>query len=75
MPIIEMHLLKGRTVEQKRSAAAAITQALAATLGVRPEQVRILITEHGAEDFSVGGVTAAERAAIEGRQMTPSMEG
>lgn len=63
MPILEMHLLEGRTVEQKRSAAAAITEALVGSLGVRPDQVRILITEHGYEDFSVGGVTAGLRNA------------
>lgn len=63
MPIIEMHLLEGRTVEQKRGAAAAITQAVAQTLGVKPEQVRILITEHGFEDFSVAGKTVGERQA------------
>lgn len=62
MPIIEMHLLEGRTVEQKRKAAAAITAALTESLGVKPEQVRILITEHGYEDFSVAGKTAGERA-------------
>lgn len=64
MPILEMHLMVGRTVEQKRSACAAITQAITETLGVKPEQVRILITEHGLEDFSVGGKTAGERGVV-----------
>ena len=63
MPIIEMHLLEGRTVEKKRRAVAAVTRALVESLDVKPEQVRILITEHGAEHFSVGGVTAGERQA------------
>jgi 4-oxalocrotonate tautomerase len=67
MPIIEMHLLEGRTTEQKRKAAAAITAALVDSLGVQPESVRILITEHGFEDFSVGGKTAGERAASASR--------
>lgn len=62
MPIIEMHLLTGRTVAQKRGVAAAITEAVCAQLGVQPQQVRILITEHGGEDFSVAGQTAAMRA-------------
>jgi len=61
MPIIEMHLLEGRTVEKKRKAVAAVTRALVDSLGVRPEQVRILITEHGVEHFSVGGVTAGQQ--------------
>ena len=63
MPIIEMHLLEGRTVEQKRRAVAAITAAVSESLGVKPEQVRILITQHGLDDFSVAGKTVAERNA------------
>ena len=61
MPILEMHLLEGRSVELKRKAVAAITAALVETLKVPPETVRILITEHNDENFSVGGVTVGER--------------
>ena len=61
MPIIEMHLLVGRSTDQKRRAASAITAAVCGALDVKPEQVRILITEHGAEEFAVGGVTVGER--------------
>ena len=64
MPIIEMHLMAGRTVEQKRAVAAAIAEAVTRTLGVRPEQVRLLITEHSQEEFSVGGVTAGQRLEL-----------
>jgi len=61
MPIIEMHLLVGRTVEKKRKAVAAVTAALVESLEVRPDQVRILITEHPEENFAVGGVTIGQR--------------
>ena len=61
MPILEMHLIEGRSVELKRAAVAAVTNALVDTLKVRPEQVRILITEHNDENFAVGGVTVGER--------------
>lgn len=61
MPIIEMHLLKGRSVEKKRKAVAAVTAALVETLEVRPDQVRILITEHDQENFAVGGQTVGEK--------------
>ena len=61
MPIIEMHLLAGRTVEKKRKAVAAMTAALVETLEVRPDQVRILITEHNDEQFAVGGETVGQR--------------
>ena len=61
MPIIEMHLMTGRSVEQKRNVAGAVALAVQESLGVKPESIRILITEHGAEEFSVAAVTAGER--------------
>ncbi len=63
MPIIEMHLLEGRSVEKKRKAVAAMTAALVDSLEVRPDQVRILITEHPLENFAVGGQTIGQRDA------------
>ena len=36
-------------------------QAVQQSLGVKLESIRILITEHGAEEFSVAGVTAGDR--------------
>lgn len=56
MPIIEMHLLEGRSSEQKQRAATAITTAVVESLGVKAETVRILITEHNADEFYVAGV-------------------
>jgi 4-oxalocrotonate tautomerase len=61
MPIIEMHLLEGRSAEKKRKAVAAMTAALVEALEVPAETVRILITEHHAEHFSVAGVTVGQR--------------
>lgn len=55
MPIIEMHLLVGRSSEDKARAARAITAAAAESLGVKPETVRILVTEHGKDEFYVAG--------------------
>lgn len=55
MPIIEMHLLVGRSSDDKARAAAAITAAAAESLGCKPETVRILITEHKKDEFYVAG--------------------
>jgi 4-oxalocrotonate tautomerase len=70
MPIIEMHLMEGRTVDQKRRVAAAMTEAIVRELGVPIASVRILITEHGGNDFSVGGVTMAQRRETENQSNT-----
>ncbi|WP_022976845.1 2-hydroxymuconate tautomerase [Nevskia ramosa] len=68
MPIIQFNLLEGRTVEQKRRLAQRVTETVVEVLGVKPENVRILIHEMGGEDFSVGGVTAAQN----GKMPTPA---
>ncbi len=62
MPIIEMHLMVGRTSDQKRRVSAAVAKAAAEALDVSLQTVRILITEHGVEDFSVAGVTSGAKA-------------
>jgi 4-oxalocrotonate tautomerase len=41
---------------------AAITDSVVATLGVKPDSVRVLIREMPAEHFAVAGVTKAESA-------------
>lgn len=63
MPIIEVHLMEGRSAEQKSSAAVAITAAVSQALGVSPDTVRILITEHRGDEFYVAGKTMQQRAA------------
>lgn len=60
MPIMEVHLLEGRSPEQKRAFTRALTAAAVDTLGVKPEQVRILIREIPPEHFCVGGVSKAD---------------
>ena len=63
MPIIEMHMVEGRTAEQKSRVAAAVTTAVCNSLECAPETVRILITEHGHDEFYVAGMNMAQRAA------------
>jgi len=65
MPIIQLNLAEGRTVEEKAAAMAAITDAVVRTLNVRPEQVRILIIEVSPNNFAIAGETMAVRAARE----------
>lgn len=62
MPIIRIELLEGRTPERKRDLIRRVTDAVVAALEVRPEQVRVLLTELPPEHWAVGGVSLAERA-------------
>ena len=55
MPIVQVHMIEGRTVEQKRKLVTEMTQAMVNTLGVKPEDVRIILQEMAKHDYSVGG--------------------
>jgi 4-oxalocrotonate tautomerase len=61
MPIIEVHMLEGRTIEQKRELVGQVTEAVCRTLGARPEQVRIILSEMPKEDYSIAGVLSCDK--------------
>ena len=63
MPIIQVYIAEGRTVEQKFAAMGAITDVVVRTLDVRPEQVRILINEVNPENFAIAGEPMSRLAA------------
>lgn len=56
MPIIQVELLKGRTVEQKREMVRKVTDAVAETLNCPKEVVSIIIREMELENFAKAGV-------------------
>jgi 4-oxalocrotonate tautomerase len=55
MPTIRVELFAGRTVEQKRALARALTEAAVATLGGRPDGVDIIFTDVERHDWATGG--------------------
>lgn len=56
MPFIQIHLAEGRTVEQKREMAAAVTREVARVAGVDPQRVKIYFFDIKKEDMASGGV-------------------
>jgi len=60
MPIVRIELLAGRSPSVKAELMAQVTNAVATTLGVDAEQVRVLLYEIPLEHWSVGGKTKAE---------------
>jgi 4-oxalocrotonate tautomerase len=60
MPICQIHLLEGRTVEQKRMLIEKITIAMFESIGAKPESVRVILTEMPKEHFGIGGKSAGE---------------
>jgi 4-oxalocrotonate tautomerase len=60
MPIIHVHLMEGRTGEQKARLIAALTDAAIESVGAPRESVRVLLLEVPKTHFGIGGKTARE---------------
>ncbi len=45
MPILQVHMLEGRTLEQKKRLVEALTEDVVKILNVKPEVVTIIIDE------------------------------
>jgi len=55
MPIVQVEIIKGRTVEQKREMVKGVTDVICKTLSCPPEAVSIIIREMDSENYSVAG--------------------
>ena len=55
MPTINVQLLEGRTLEQKRAFVKAVTEATVQTLGASAESVDIIIHECKRESWATAG--------------------
>ena len=56
MPFIQIHMVEGRTVEQKREIAQAVTKEVARIAKVEPSRVKIYFFDIKKEDVSSGGI-------------------
>jgi len=61
MPLVQVTLLKGRTVEQKRKVAERITAAMVEDAKAAKEAVVVTFVEVTREDYASGGVLMADR--------------
>ncbi len=59
MPLIQATIIAGRSQEQKEAFFEKVTAVAVETLGVKPEQVRVVINEVPAEHWAIGGVSKA----------------
>lgn len=60
MPILQVEILKGRTVEQKREMVRKVTDAVTETLNCPKEAVSIIIREMEWENYAKAGVLRAD---------------
>jgi 4-oxalocrotonate tautomerase len=61
MPTIQITMLKGRTIEQKRKIVERVTDALAEEAKTPKEGVVVTIVEVERQDYGRGGVLMADR--------------
>ncbi|MFY9512283.1 MAG: 4-oxalocrotonate tautomerase [Rubrivivax sp.] len=63
MPTIRVELFAGRTVEQKRALAAALTEATVKTLGGSADGIDVVFYDIQRHDWSTGGQLWSDKAA------------
>ena len=63
MPTIHVELFAGRTLEQKRALAQALTEATVKTLGGSADAVDVIFRDVQRHDWSTAGVLWSDKAA------------
>lgn len=58
MPVAMLHILEGRSDEQKERLIDEVSDAIARSLDAPKESVRVIITEMPKQHFGIGGVSA-----------------
>jgi 4-oxalocrotonate tautomerase len=55
VPLLQIHLLEGRSPAVKEQLVGELTEVIHRVLGSRSERISVLITEYTREDWNVGG--------------------
>lgn len=66
MPIVRVEMLRGRTEEQKAALASAITQAMQAHAGAKPDSVFVVFEDVEPANWAIAG-RLLSRPAPDGR--------
>lgn len=61
MPMIRVEMYEGRTVEQKRNLAKALTESFNKTCGGTPESVQVVIQDISKDNWASAGVLAVDK--------------
>lgn len=61
MPLITVQLFEGRTVEQKRAYAKALTDASVQALGIDPGAVDVIFSDVKKSDWATAGVLWSDK--------------
>ena len=61
MPLVQITMLSGRTIEQKRKVAQRITDVMVEEAGAKREAVIVTFNEVSKESYASGGVLMADK--------------
>lgn len=61
MPLVAIHLLEGRTDEQKKALLTAVTAAVRDSIGAPLETIRVWVQEFSPKEYMAAGVLAADK--------------
>ncbi|MGA3104162.1 MAG: 2-hydroxymuconate tautomerase [Terriglobales bacterium] len=61
MPLVQVTMLQGRTVDQKRKIASRITDAMVEEAGAKREAIVVAFVEVSKESYASGGVLMADK--------------
>jgi 4-oxalocrotonate tautomerase len=61
MPIVNIKIARGRSLDQKRRLARAVTDAIATAIDIPSEKIWIEIDEFEPENFAVNGRLMADK--------------
>ena len=61
MPLVEIHLLEGRTAEQKKMLLASVTEAVHESIGASLQSIRVWIHEFSDDNYMAAGQLASDR--------------
>ena len=61
MPIVQIHLMEGRTDAQKEALIEEVSEAIVRSLDAPLDSVRVIISEMPKQHFGIGGQSARKR--------------
>ena len=60
MPIVQIHLLEGRSNHKKEVLISKVTQSIVEALEVKEQSVRVILTEMPKQHFGIAGKSVRE---------------
>ena len=75
MPLIQVTMVQGRTVEQKHALIARLTDAMHEAVGTPKDRIRVAIYEITADEWGIGGEPFSTVRGTDPNAPSPSPEG